>query len=365
MAGGTGGHVFPALAVADELRARGMSVVWLGTRRGLESTLVPKAGIEMEWVNVAGLRGKRAQDWLMAPIQVTRALLECLAVFRRRRPVAALGMGGFVAGPGGVASRLLGIPLVIHEQNAIAGFTNRVLARISEKVLQAFPDAFTETTRLATVGNPVRAQITRLQPPNERFAGRTGPLRLLVIGGSLGAQSLNETVPQTLALIPEQYRPEVWHQTGIRNLEVAQQSYSQAGVAAKVMPFIDDMAQAYAWADIVVCRAGAMTISELACVGVASVLVPYPHAVDDHQTANAGFLVRGGAADLIQQSQLTAQSLFNVLQNVGVGLSNADPATCFARARTQLLARAQRARALARPEAAGTVADACQEVARV
>lgn len=301
----------------------------------------------------------------MAPIQITRALFECLAVFRRRRPVAALGMGGFVAGPGGVASRLLGIPLVIHEQNAIAGLTNRVLARISAKVLQAFPDAFAKTKRLATVGNPVRAEITRLPPPHERFAGRSGPLRLLVIGGSLGAQALNETVPQTLALIPQLYRPEVLHQTGSRNLAAAQQSYAEAGVAARVVPFIDDMAQAYAWADIVVCRAGAMTISELACVGVASVLVPYPHAVDDHQTANAGFLVRGGAADLVQQSQLTAQSLIALLQNVGVGVNDADPEICFARARTQLLSRAQRARALAQPAAARTVADACQEVARV
>jgi len=365
MAGGTGGHVFPALAVADELRARGLNVVWLGTRRGLESSLVPKAGIEMEWVNVAGLRGKRAQDLLMAPFQVTRALWECVAVLRRRRPMVALGMGGFVAGPGGVASRMLGVPLVIHEQNAIAGLTNRLLARLAVRVLQAFPGAFAEAARVATVGNPVRAQITRLALPAERFAQRTGPLRLLVIGGSLGAQALNETVPQTLALIPSPYRPEVMHQTGTRNLEDAQRCYAQAGVAAQVVPFIDDMAQAYAWADMVVCRAGAMTVSELACVGVASVLVPYPHAVDDHQTHNAAFLVRAGAADVIQQSQLDAQHLLNVLRKVGVGVTDADPHQCIARARAQLLARAEAARALAKPDAARTVADICQEVARV
>lgn len=301
----------------------------------------------------------------MAPFQVTRALLECLAVIRRRRPVVALGMGGFVAGPGGVASRMLSVPLVIHEQNAIAGLTNRLLARLSARVLQAFPGAFAEAGRVATVGNPVRTDITRLAAPIERFAQRTGPLRLLVIGGSLGAQALNETVPQTLALIPERYRPEVMHQTGTRNLEDAQHCYAQAGVAAQVVPFIDDMAQAYAWADMVVCRAGAMTISELACVGVASVLVPYPHAVDDHQTRNAEFLVRAGAADVIQPLQLNAQHLLEVLQSVGVGVTDAGPDQCIARARVQLLARAQIARALAKPAAAHTVADICQEVARV
>lgn len=365
MAGGTGGHVFPALAVADELRSRGLSVVWLGTRRGLESSVVPKAGIEMEWVNVAGLRGKRAWDWVMAPFQVTRALMECLAVLRRHRPVAALGMGGFVAGPGGVASRLLGVPLVIHEQNAIAGLTNRLLARLSARVLQAFPGAFRESVNAATVGNPVRKNITHLAAPNVRFAERAGPLRLLVIGGSLGAQVLNEIVPQTLALIPPPYRPEVVHQTGTRNLETAQQSYAEAGVTADVVPFIEDMAQAYGWADIVVCRAGAMTISELACVGVASVMVPYPHAVDDHQTHNAEFLVRTGAADWIPQSQLTVQHLLQVFQDVGIGIHDSSPDQCIARARANLLARAQIARSLARPDAAQTVADVCREVARV
>lgn len=365
MAGGTGGHVFPALAVADELRSQGLSVVWMGTRRGLESSVVPKAGIEMEWVNVAGLRGKRAQDWLMAPFQVTRALLECVEVLRRRRPVAALGMGGFVAGPGGVASRLLGVPLVIHEQNAIAGLTNRLLASLSARVLQAFPGAFRENVKAVTAGNPVRTDITRLAAPNERFAGRAGPLRLLIIGGSLGAQALNEIVPQTLALIPSSYRPEVLHQTGTRNLEAAQQCYAQAGVTAEIVPFIEDMAHAYGWADLVVCRAGAMTVSELACVGVASVMVPYPHAVDDHQTHNAEFLVRAGAADWIPQSQLNVQRLLQVFQSTGVGIRDGAPDECFARARSHLLARARIARSLARPEAARVVADVCREVARV
>ncbi len=350
MAGGTGGHVFPALAVARELMARGVPVVWMGTHQGLEATVVPAAGIPMEWVSVAGLRGKHLGRLLRAPFMLARAGWQALRIVARLRPRVVLGMGGFVTGPGGVAARLLGRPLCIHEQNAIAGMTNRWLSRIANRVFTAFPDSF-PAERARITGNPVRPEIAALPAPAERLTGRSGPLRLLVVGGSLGAQALNETLPQALVMLAPEQRPEVRHQVGSRNIEQARAAYAAAGVEAELLPFIDDMAAAYAWADLVLCRSGALTVSELAAAGIASILVPYPHAVDDHQTHNAGFLVDAGAALLVSQSQLDAGRLADMLKSLGGD-------------RARLLHMAEAARGLARPAAAAEVADLCLEVAR-
>ena len=351
MAGGTGGHVFPALAVAERLRERGVPVVWMGTRRGLEATLVPKAGIPMEWIGVAGLRGKGARRLLAMPLMLGRALWQSRTILRRLRPRVVLGMGGFTSGPGGVVARSLGIPLVVHEQNAIAGLTNRWLARIADRVLEAFPATFPAARRAATVGNPVRARIARLPPPAERFAGRDGRPRLLVVGGSQGALALNRLVPQALALLGESDCPEVWHQVGGQLREAAETAYRDAGVTARLTPFIEDMADAYGWADLVLCRAGALTIAELAAAGVGSILVPFPFAVDDHQTANARFLEQGGAALVRQQAELTAESLAAILREL---LGD----------RARLSRMADAARRLAKVEAAERVAAACLEQGR-
>lgn len=351
MAGGTGGHVFPALAVAERLRERGTPVAWMGTRRGLEAALVPKAGIPMEWIGVAGLRGKGARRLLEMPLMLGRAIWQAGTILRRLRPRVVLGMGGFVSGPGGLAARSLGIPLVVHEQNAIAGLTNRWLARIADRVLEAFPATFPAARRALTVGNPVRAPIAALPPPAERFAGRAGPPRLLVVGGSQGALALNRLVPRTLALLDESERPEVWHQAGGRLHETALTAYRDAGVTARLMPFIEDMAAAYGWADLVLCRAGALTVAELAAAGIGSILVPFPFAVDDHQTANARFLEQGGAALVRQQTELTAERLAGSLREL-----------CGDRPR--LLEMAEAARRLAKIEAAEQVAAACLEQVR-
>ncbi len=346
MAGGTGGHVFPALAVAEQLRAHGVPVIWMGTQRGLEATLVPKAGIPMEWIGVAGLRGKNLRQRALMPLMLSQALWQAGLILRRLRPSVVLGMGGFVSGPGGVMARLLGIPLVVHEQNAIAGLTNRWLARFARPVLQAFPDTFAPARQARTVGNPVRAAIADLPPPAERFAGRTGPKRLLVLGGSQGALALNQRVPQALALLAEPERPEVWHQAGGQLHEAAGAAYQAAGVTARLTPFIDDMAEAYGWADLVLCRAGALTIAELAAAGVGALLVPFPFAVDDHQTANAGFLAREGAALLCPQADLSAERLAAQLRE-------------WLGDRDRLLGMAQAARRLAQVDAAEQVAQAC------
>ncbi len=349
MAGGTGGHVFPALAVAERLQAHGAPVVWMGTRRGLEATLVPKAGIPVEWIGVAGLRGKNLRQRLLTPIMLSQALWQAGTVLRRLRPPVVLGMGGFVSGPGGVMSRLLSIPLVVHEQNAIAGMTNRWLARIARRVMEAFPGTFSPERRATTVGNPVRASIAELPPPAERFAGRMGPRRLLVLGGSQGALALNQLVPQALARLPESERPEVWHQAGGQLHEAAQAAYREAGITARLTPFIEDMAEAYGWADLVLCRAGALTIAELAAAGVGAVLVPFPFAVDDHQTANAHFLERDSAALVCQQAALTAERLVALLREL---LSDRD----------RLLRMAEAARRLAQADAAEQVARACLDL---
>ena len=347
MAGGTGGHVFPALAVADELRARGIPVVWLGTKAGIESRLVPQAGYPIEWMSITGLRGKNTLTLLLAPLRITMACWQALAVLQRRKPCAVLGMGGFASGPGGLMAWLTRKPLLVHEQNAVAGLTNKILARFADVVLQAFPGVF----KIAqTTGNPVRQAICDIEEPVSRFASRDTTqknLRLLVIGGSLGAVKLNQIIPQALAEINEEERPQVIHQTGVKNIESAKKSYGDAAVEAKVEAFIDDMPAVYAWADLVICRAGAMTVFELAAAGVASVLVPYPHAVDDHQTQNALYLEQHGAAIIKQQDELSADWLAETIKN-------------FSSDRKQLLNMAIAARKLAIPGSAKTIADACQ-----
>jgi len=342
MAGGTGGHVYPAMAVADHLKALGWKIVWLATDGGMENRLISGKPYEVAVIHMRGVRGKGLVRKLMAPFQVAYAALQSFSAMRRYRPDVVLGMGGFAAFPGGLVAWITGRPLVIHEQNSIAGLTNRVLAKLANRVLAAFPSAFGDKATL--VGNPVRADIAAVVDPAERFAERSGPLRLLVVGGSLGAQALNETVPQALALLPENARPEVVHQAGEKHIAELQANYDKAGVKADTRAFINDMAALYGWADLVICRAGALTIAELAAAGVASVLVPFPHAVDDHQTYNARYLSENGAAWLIQQTELSAQGLAKVIANV---------------TRAGLLDMAKQARALGKPEATATVAGIC------
>ncbi|HEX4388133.1 MAG TPA: undecaprenyldiphospho-muramoylpentapeptide beta-N-acetylglucosaminyltransferase [Steroidobacteraceae bacterium] len=351
MAGGTGGHVFPALALARLLRAQSQEVVWLGTERGLESRVIPAEGIAIERLSIGGLRGKGAFTWLAAPFRLARALWQALAVMRRHQPLVVVGLGGFVTGPGGVAAWLTRRPLLIHEQNAIAGFTNRCLAHLARQVLEAFPGSFGGAVKARVIGNPVRADISAVPPPVTRFSGRTGPIRILVIGGSQGAARLNAVVPFALKRLSSWLAFDVRHQAGERWIEAGRASYAQAGVRADVRPFIEDMSEAYGWADLVICRAGALTVSELAAVGVASVLVPYPAAVDDHQAYNAQYLVREGAALLISDRELTPERLSCELQRLCAG-------------RGKLLAMAERARALAKPRAADELAASCLELAR-
>ena len=345
MAGGTGGHIMPALAVADEMRRRSWRVVWLGSRQGMEAGLVPRHGHPIEFIRFGGLRGKGLARALMLPVNLLVALAQCAGVILRVRPDVVLGMGGYISFPGGVMAALLRRPLVLHEQNAIAGLANRVLARLARRRMTGFPDALPHAT---WCGNPVRAAIVAVPGPEVRFPGRSGPLRLLVMGGSLGAQALNEVVPKALALLPAEDRPQVRHQAGERHLDVLRRNYAEAGVAAECVAFVEDVAAALGEADCVVCRAGALTVAELAAAGVAAVLVPFPHAVDDHQSANARFLSDAGAALLVQQRDLTPQGLATILGGF---------------TRDTLLAMARRARALARPDAARQVADACVEAA--
>lgn len=350
MAGGTGGHVFPALAVADWLRSRGVEVTWMGTRSGLEARVVPAAGIPIEWVQVTGLRGKGVAGWLLAPLRLVRALVQAIGILRRCRPRAVLGMGGFVTGPGGLASWLLRTPLLVHEQNAIPGLTNRLLARLAGRVMEAFPGSFRAGPKVMTTGNPVRKAIAALPEPGERLANAHASLHLLVVGGSLGAVAINAVVPEAVAALSPEQRPAIWHQAGERNLETARARYREAGLEARVVPFIEEMAEAYAWADLVLCRAGALTIAELAAVGVPALLVPYPHAVDDHQTANARWLVEAGAAELIPQPLLSAARLTEHLQQLACD-------------RERLLAMAEAARRVARPCATEQVGRECLRLA--
>ncbi|PKO73065.1 MAG: undecaprenyldiphospho-muramoylpentapeptide beta-N-acetylglucosaminyltransferase [Betaproteobacteria bacterium HGW-Betaproteobacteria-17] len=355
MAGGTGGHVYPALAVADALRARGWDVFWLGTKNGLEARVVPAAGIDMVWVSMGGVRGKGLLKKLLLPAMLLVAFGQSLAAILRRRPDVVLGMGGYTAFPGGMMASLLNKPLVVHEQNSVGGLTNRVLACLADRVLTAFPQAFRgekdkpiPCRRVATewVGNPVRADIAAV--PADARATRTGPLRLLVVGGSLGAQALNERVPQALALLPAERRPQVVHQSGRLHLDALRANYAAAGVEAEVRDYIEDMAAAWRDCDFAICRAGAMTVAELACAGVPAVLVPFPSAVDDHQTGNAEFLADAGAAWLIPQKDLSAEKLAALIGGLD---------------RATLTAMSDKAMKLARPDATQQVADICEELA--
>ena len=346
MAGGTGGHVYPALAVARALEAHDQEIVWLGTHRGLEARVVPAAGIDMEWISIKGLRRKSLLTLLLAPFQLAWALMQAIAVILRRRPAAVLGMGGFVSGPGGLAAWLTRRPLVIHEQNAAAGLTNRLLAGFAREVLQAFPGSFSAKTTARTIGNPVRSELFALQEPAERVGQHEGNLRVLILGGSQGALALNESVPAAAALLSPEVQFDIWHQAGAATLEQAIAAYNDQNVDARVDAFIDDMAEAYGWADMVICRSGALTVSELAAVGLGAVLVPYPSAVDDHQTLNAMFMVEAGAAVLMPQATLSPQSLAQELR-------------LWAADRDAVVERAVKARSQAQPEATAILADVC------
>lgn len=350
MAGGTGGHVFPALAVAQRLQGAGWQTCWLGSRGGMEVGLVQKHGIVIHALPVSGVRGGGVKRKLAAPFALVRSVWGALRVLRQERPDVVVGFGGFASGPGGVAAYLTGVPLVVHEQNAVAGVTNRLLARIASRVLVAFPAAAAQLPAAVLVGNPVRDAILATPVPAERYAGREGALRILVVGGSLGARALNETMPSALALLSKDVAVTVRHQTGRQGVDEVRGAYARVSVQAEVSPFIDDMAAAYEWADFVVCRAGALTVSELAAAGVPSVLVPYPHAVDDHQAANAQHLVAVGAARMIRQSQLNAESLAGCLHEF------------VDRKRLRVMAEA--ARSVSFGDATAAIAAICTEVAR-
>ena len=345
MAGGTGGHIFPGLAVAEALRARGWRVHWLGAPDSMEAQLVPPRGFPLETIAFGGVRGKGWTTLLLLPLKLLRAFWQSICVVRRVQPDVVVGLGGYITFPGGMMSVLLGRPLVLHEQNSVAGMANKVLAGVADRVYSAFPQVISKGE---WVGNPLREAFLRQAAPEQRFAGRTGPLKLLVVGGSLGARALNEIVPKALALIPEALRPRVLHQSGAKQIDELRANYAAAGVQAELTPFIDDTATAYAEADLVVCRAGASTVTELAAVGAPALFVPFPSAVDDHQTTNARFLVDAGGGWLVQQADLTPELLADLLQKTG---------------RDALLDRALKARTMRKTEAVDAVVRACEELA--
>ncbi|MDQ7988777.1 MAG: undecaprenyldiphospho-muramoylpentapeptide beta-N-acetylglucosaminyltransferase [Candidatus Dactylopiibacterium sp.] len=346
MAGGTGGHIYPGVAVAEALRARGWQIAWMGNADRMEGRIVPGYGYEPAWIRFGALRGKGLLPKLLLPLNLLRGFWQAWRAIGRVRPDVVIGMGGYVSFPGGMMASLRGCPLVVHEQNSVAGLANRVLAGVADRVVSGFPDVLRAARWL---GNPVRADIAALAPPAQRFAGRTGPLRILVVGGSLGAQALNGVVPRALALLPAALRPQVTHQSGTAQIDALRAAYAAAGVEGELLPFIDDMAQRYAQADLVICRAGALTVAELAAAGVGSVLVPFPSAVDDHQTGNARFLSERGAAVLMPQRTLSAEALAAWLADAS---------------REKLLGMAEAARALARADAAEAVADLCEALCR-
>ena len=345
MAGGTGGHIFPGLAVAEALRERGWRVHWLGAPGSMESRLVPPRGFPLEAIDFGGVRGKGPLTLALLPLRLLRAFWQSIQVVRRVQPDVLVGLGGYITFPGGMMGVLLGRPLVLHEQNSVAGMANKVLAGVADRVFTAFPNVF---KKAEWIGNPLRAAFLQQPPPAERFAGRSGKLKLLVVGGSLGARALNDTVPQALALLPEAQRPQVTHQSGEKQIEALRASYAAAGVQAELTPFIDDTAQAFADADVVIARAGASTVTELAAVGAAAIYVPFPHAVDDHQTTNARFVVDAGGGWLMPQNELKAQDLADRLQ--------------FMTRRT-LLACAEKAYAVRQVEAVNQVVAACEQLA--
>jgi UDP-N-acetylglucosamine--N-acetylmuramyl-(pentapeptide) pyrophosphoryl-undecaprenol N-acetylglucosamine transferase len=347
MAGGTGGHIFPALAVAEHLRAQGWNVTWLGVRGGMEERLIPPRGYAMAWVRFSGVRNRGFVAAALLPFNLLVAFWQGARAIFTHRPDIVLGMGGYVSFPGAMMASLFNRPLAIHEQNSVAGLANRVLARLADRVMTTFPGAFGEETGVVWTGNPVREEIVAMAPPENRYAARAGQLRLLVMGGSQGAQGLNTVVPEALAKMTAAARPRVLHQAGASHIDAVSARYRECGIAAEVVPFIDDIAARYSETDLIVCRAGATTIAEIAAAGIASVLVPYPYAADDHQTINARFLAGRGAALLIPQRELTAGHLAEALS----GLT-----------RERLLAMAQAARAAGKPEATRAVAQVCKEL---
>ena len=344
MAGGTGGHIFPGLAVAEELRARGWRVHWLGAPGSMESRIVPQHGFPLELIDFSGVRGKGLATLALLPLRLLRAFWQALQVVRRVKPDVVVGLGGYITFPGGMMGVLCGKPLVLHEQNSVAGMANKVLAGVADRVFTAFPGVLKNAQ---WVGNPLRAAFTRQAAPSERFVGRTGPLRLLVVGGSLGAQALNDIVPRALALIPAENRPVVTHQSGATQIDTLRANYQAAGVQAELTPFIDDTASAFAAADLIVCRAGASTVTEIAAVGAAAIFVPFPFAVDDHQTTNARFLVSAGGGWLVQQSDLTPEGLAKMLLNSE---------------RTALVDIAEKAKNMQKINATREVVAACEEL---
>jgi len=343
MAGGTGGHIFPALAVAQELKQQHWQVSWIGTEQGMESQVVSQDKIEIDFLSVNGLRGKGRLALIKMPLMLIKACLEARKILQLRKPNVVLGMGGFVAGPGGLMAKLMGIPLVIHEQNRVPGTTNRLLAKVAKKILQAFPNSFPEKAQAICTGNPLRANFLKQYKIEQRAT--ESPLRILVVGGSLGAQRLNQVLPETAKLLEN---VTIRHQTGIKMQAEVEQSYQSKNVQANVTAFIDDMSEAYHWADVVVCRAGAMTISEIAAMGIPAVLVPYPYAIDDHQTANAEYLVEAGAAVIIQQDKLEIGYLAETIKDL---MKNKETMAIAARHSAKL-------------DATGQVASYCVEVAK-
>jgi UDP-N-acetylglucosamine--N-acetylmuramyl-(pentapeptide) pyrophosphoryl-undecaprenol N-acetylglucosamine transferase len=347
MAGGTGGHIFPGLAVAEALRERGWRVHWLGAPGSMESRLVPPRGFALETIDFGGVRGKGLKTLVFLPLRLLKAFWQALSVVRRVQPDVLVGLGGYITFPGGMMGTLVGKPMVLHEQNSVAGMANKVLAGIADRVFTAFPGVF---KKAEWVGNPLRAEFLRQPTPAERFAGRSGPLRLLVVGGSLGAKALNDTVPQALALIPADQRPQVIHQSGEKQIDALRANYAAAGVEATLTPFIQDTAQAFADADLVIGRAGASTVTEIAAVGAAALFVPFPHAVDDHQTTNARFLVDAGGAWLVPQPEFTPAALAQRLQSLQ---------------RDQLMEMATKAQNMKKTEAVAAVVAACEQLAKV
>jgi UDP-N-acetylglucosamine--N-acetylmuramyl-(pentapeptide) pyrophosphoryl-undecaprenol N-acetylglucosamine transferase len=348
MAGGTGGHIFPGLAVADVLRQQHIPVRWLGAEGGMEARTVPKAGIELDLVAMTGIRGKGLMRWIRMPLLLLRAVWQARRLLEANRPGCAVSFGGYAAAPGGIAAWTKGIPVVVHEQNRIPGLTNRLLSLFSRKILQGFPGTFPKEKSAMDSGNPVRSEVAALAEPQIRLAGRTGPVRVLVTGGSQGAQVLNQVVPAAMKLLPPVLSFEIRHQAGAKRVNEALEAYAQAGIDAEVLAFIDDMAEAYGWADLVICRSGALTVAELAAAGVASVLVPFAHAVDDHQTRNAEYLSFAEAAVLLPQAELAPQVLATALESL---LSD----------RQLLFSMACAARKQALPDAAEKVVEACRE----
>ncbi len=348
MAGGTGGHIFPGLAVADVLRQQNIPVRWLGAKGGMEASKVPAAGIDLDLVAITGLRGKGLLRWIRMPLLLLKAIWQARSLLEANRPGCAVSFGGYVAAPGGIAAWTKGIPVLVHEQNRVPGLTNRLLSRFARKVLQGFPATFPPALGAEDSGNPVRQDVAAMDTPENRFAGRSGPVRLLITGGSQGARVLNTVVPEALSLLPRDIPIEIHHQAGVRGQDEALDAYGAAGVSAEVSAFIDDMAEAYAWADLVICRSGALTVAELAAAGLGAVLVPFAHAVDDHQTRNAEYLASAGAAIIVPQPSLDAARMAKTLEPL---ISD----------REVLLSMAVRARGQALPNAAETVAEACKE----